>query len=89
VSANRLDELAAAGVRLSLEGDALRYQTRPGVGIAPYREQIAVHKLVLVTELRLREEIIAAASAAHSRFDRQQYDRLWGEWHALQAEEMT
>jgi hypothetical protein len=83
-----VDTLAAAGVRLSLAGNDLRYQTQPGVSIAPYREQITEHKLALVTELRLREEIVAAAAAVHARFDRERYDELWRRWSELQAEEM-
>ena len=47
-----LAELDAAGVRLSLAGGDLRFQTRPGVSIAPYRERIAAHKPALVVLLR-------------------------------------
>ena len=86
MTAALLDDLAAAGVRLSLAGDALRYETRPGVRIAPDREQIITHKPALVAELRLREEIVAAASAAHARFDRQRYDELWHRWAERQEE---
>jgi hypothetical protein len=89
VSAALLDELAAAGVRLSLAGDALRYQTRPGVSIAPYREQITAHKPALVALLALQDEIVAAASAARDAFDRAAYDALWARWHALAEQEMT
>jgi hypothetical protein len=35
-----LADLEAAGVRLSLAGNALRVQARPGVRVAPCRERI-------------------------------------------------
>ena len=54
-----LAELEAAGVRLSLAGDDLRFQTRPGVSIAPYRESIAASKPALLAELRWRNELAA------------------------------
>jgi flagellar biosynthesis/type III secretory pathway chaperone len=81
-----VDDLHAAGIRLSLAGDDLHYQTRPGVSINAHREQIAANKLALMAELRLREQITAAASAAQFSFDRQRYDALWERWHALQRE---
>jgi hypothetical protein len=84
-----LDELRAAGIWLNRDGDDLSYRTRPGVSIAPHREQITTHKPALVTELRLREAIVAAASAVHARFDRERYDELWRRWSELQAEEIT
>jgi hypothetical protein len=89
VSAALLDELAAVGVRLSLAGDALRYQTRPGVSIAPYREQITTNKSALIALLRLQDEIVAAATPALASFDRAAYDELWRRWQVLQAEETT
>jgi hypothetical protein len=46
-----LAELDAAGVRLSLAGDDLHFQTRPGVSIAPYREQITANKPALLAAL--------------------------------------
>jgi hypothetical protein len=79
-----LSTLEASGVRLSrCEGD-LKYQPRPGVSIAPYREQIITNKPALIALLRLQEEIVAAATAAQSAFDRQRYDALWERWYALQ-----
>jgi hypothetical protein len=45
--------------------------------------QSGVHFALLV----LQDEIVAAASTARDAFDRQHFDRLWAEWHALQAEE--
>jgi hypothetical protein len=79
-----LAELEAAGVRLSLAGDALRFQTRPGVGIAPYRERIAAHKPALMAEL-LKARIIAAVDVEPADFDRAEYDRLWTRWKAHEA----
>jgi hypothetical protein len=84
-----VDRLAAAGVRLSLAGDALRYRTRPGVSIAPYREQMVTNKPALIALLRLQDEIVAAATTALASFDRAAYDELWCRWQVLQAEEMT
>jgi hypothetical protein len=52
-----LVELEAAGVRLSLVGDDLQFQTRPGVSIAPYREHIMAAKPVLVAALRARQPV--------------------------------
>jgi hypothetical protein len=40
-----LDELADAGVTLSLNGNRLHYQTRPGVGIAPIADRIRNTKI--------------------------------------------
>jgi hypothetical protein len=79
-----LDELEAAGVRLSLAGDDLRYQTRPGVGIALYREQIEAHKPALLVEL-MKRRIIAAVDVEPADFDRAEYDRLWTLWYAYEA----
>ena len=76
-----LSELDAAGIRLSLAGDALRFQTRPGVRIAPYREQIAAHKPALLAEL-LKARIIEAVTVEPADFDRAEFDRLWTRWKA-------
>jgi hypothetical protein len=83
-----LDELGTAGVRLSLSGDDLHYRTRPGVSVAPFRDQITAHKPTLLTLLALQDEIVAAASAAQSAFDRAAYDQIWAEWHMLAEQEM-
>jgi hypothetical protein len=79
-----LAELEAAGVRLSLAGDALRFQTRPGVAIAPYRERITANKPALLAEL-LKARIIAAVDVEPADFDRAEYDRLWTLWKAHDA----
>ena len=84
-----LDELTTAGVRLSLAGDDIRFETAPGVSVAPFRERIVASKSVLVSELRLRQRIIAAVTVEPSAFDRAVYDDLWREWHALNAKEHT
>ena len=86
MTAALLDELETAGVRLSLAESDLRYETQPGISIAPYRERIAEHKQAILVEL-LQREIVEAAGAARDAFDRQHYDRLWARWHALQDEE--
>ena len=79
-----LAELDAAGVRLSLAGDALRFQTRPGVTIAPYREKIADNKPALVAEL-LKTRIIEVVTVEPLHFDRAEYDRLWTLWTVHEA----
>jgi hypothetical protein len=88
-AASLVDELHKAGIRLTPAGDDLRFQTRPGVSIAPYREEISAHKPALLAELRLREEIVAAATTAQAAFDRQHFDQLWERWHALHETEAT
>jgi hypothetical protein len=84
-----LAELAASGIGLTREGDNLRVRAEPGVSLAPHRERISAHKPTLLAELRLREEIVAAASAAQHAFDRQHFDTLWERWHALQTQETS
>ena len=79
-----LAELDAAGVRLSLADDGLRFQTRLGVCIAPYRDQITAHKPALVAEL-LKARIIEAVTVEPAEFDRAEYDRLWTLWKAHEA----
>ena len=59
-----LTELDDVGVRLSLDGDDLRFQTRPGVSIAPYRERITASKRALVARLRARQPVIATVPPA-------------------------
>ena len=84
MSAALLAELEAAGVRLSLAGDDLRFQTRPGVRIGPYRAQITAHKPALLAEL-LKARIIEAVTVEPADFDRAEYDRLWILWKAHEA----
>lgn len=84
-----LDELAAAGIRLALAGDNLRFTTAPGVSIAPFRERVVTHKPDLLAALHLQAEIIAAATVAIEAFDRLHYDQLWARWYALEWEEAT
>lgn len=79
-----LAELDAAGVRLSLAGGDLRFQTRSGVSIAPYRERIAAYKPALLAEL-LKARIVAAVTAEPAQFDRAEYDRLTALWNAHEA----
>ncbi len=79
-----LSELKAAGVRLSLAGHDLRFQTRPGVSIGPYRESITAAKAALLVEL-LQAAIIAAVDVEPADFDRAEFDRLWARWQAVEA----
>jgi hypothetical protein len=71
-------------VRLSLAGDALRFQTRPGVTIAPYREKIADNKPALLAEL-LKARIIEVVTVEPADFDRAEYERLCTLWYAHTA----
>ena len=64
-----LTELDAAGVRLSLAGDDLRYHTGSGVRIAPFAESITANKRELLMEL-LQREIVAAVNVEPEHFDR-------------------
>jgi hypothetical protein len=91
VSANDLlTELAAGGIRLGRDGDALVADVLPGADLDPFRERIRQHRPALLTLLALQDEIVRAASVAQDAFSRRHYDELWAEWHALQAgQEMT
>jgi hypothetical protein len=85
-AAHLLTELEAAGIRATALGDTLRVHAKPGVDLTPYRDSIRQHKLALLAELRLREQIVVAATAATAAFDRDAYDALWEQWYALQEE---
>jgi hypothetical protein len=90
VSASAMvDELRAAGIRLSRDGGDLVADVLPGAKLDPYRDRIAQCRPALLAELDLREQIVAAATAAQSAFDRQHYDVLWERWHALQDQDAT
>lgn len=80
-----LAELEAAGIRLHLDGDDLLAAIGAGATLDPYRARIAANKPALVTELRLRRAIIAAATAEPDVFDRAAYDALWSQWNALDS----
>ena len=88
-AATLVDEVQAAGIRLSHDGDALAADVLPGVDLDPYRHRIAEFRPALLAELDLRARIVAAASAAQASFDRAAYDELWRRRHALAAQEMT
>jgi hypothetical protein len=87
-AAELLVELEAAGVRLSLAGNDLHFQTRPGVSIAPYADRIREHKPALRREL-LQRQIVAAVTVEPERFNRPAYDALWVRWHAQDAMEQS
>jgi hypothetical protein len=65
-----LDELRAAGITLSREGDKLRVRAKSGA-LAPYRERIAAAKPALLHVLAQRGDVespsLASASPADSR----------------------
>jgi hypothetical protein len=79
-----LVELESAGVRLSLAGDDLRFQTRAGVRIAPDRERITAYKPALSAELA-KAPIIAVLDVEPADFDRAEFERLWACWKAHEA----
>lgn len=54
-----LARLNQSGVRLSLSGNDIRFQTRPGASIAPHVELIREHKQALVACLLNREPVEA------------------------------
>ena len=80
-----LAELEAADIRLHLDGDDLLAAIGLEASLDPYRERIAVNKPALLTELRLRRAIIAAATAQPDAFDRPAYDALWARWTAADS----
>lgn len=84
-----LDELAAAGVRLSPEGDDLIAAIPAGVSLDPCRSRIRDSKPALLAALHLQAQIVAAATAASAAFDRATYDALWQQWYAIQDQEMN
>jgi len=84
-----LDELASLGVHLVRDGDAIFADVEDGADLHPVTDRIRENKVALLAALRLREEIVTAASAVHASFDRQHYDSLWERWYALQEQEAT
>ena len=76
-----LAELGAAGVTLRREGDNLRYRTRPGLGIAPYRERIAAAKPTLLAALDWYAE-----ATAEEGFDRARCAALYQRLLELESE---
>lgn len=81
-----LDELDNAGGRVVREGDNLRVRAAPGATLDLHTPRIKDARPAILAALRLRERIVAAATAATAAFDRAEYDRLWAEWDALQEE---
>jgi hypothetical protein len=84
-----LAALDAADIHITRDGDSLRVRAEPGVGLAPYVADLRQHKPALLALFALQDEIVAAATAAQSAFDRQHYDSLWERWYALQEQEAT
>ncbi len=87
-AAGLLADFEAAGITLTRNGDRLHYQTRRGVRIAPYRARILQNKPAILVEL-LQREIMEAAAAMGSAFDRERFKALWRQWYALQGQEPT
>jgi hypothetical protein len=75
-----LDELLEAGIRLCLDGDELMADVLPDANLDSYRERIQERKEALVATLRLRDEIVAAASVEPECFNRDAYEGLWRQW---------
>ena len=72
-----LDELLETGIRLGRDGDDLIVDVLRSADFAPYMDRVKREKPALLNELRLREQIVAAASVAPEHFNREEYDRLW------------
>jgi hypothetical protein len=84
-----LEELASRGIHLEREGRSIFAEVEAGADVTPHTDRIKRNKPALLAELHLREQIVAAASAAQDAFDRQHYDALWKRWHALQEQETS
>ena len=58
-----IDDLAEAGIRLSLDGGGLVADVLPGVELEPYRDRIAQCRPALLTLLQEREAVAALAAS--------------------------
>ena len=76
-----IDQLTNAGIRLVCDDNDLIADVLPDATLDPFCIRIQEHKPALLTELRLREEIVAAASVDPEHFDPAELDRLWTLWH--------
>jgi hypothetical protein len=87
-AAEFLARLEAAGVRLSLAGDDLHFQARPGVSITSYQDRIRANKPALLREL-LQREIVATVDTEPTQFNRPVFLALWARWQAQGGEEQS
>ncbi len=81
-----LHELEDAGIRLHRTGSRLRAEIAPNASLDPYRDRLHQIKPAVLKEL-LQREIVAAACIEPDLFDRDAYDALWAQWHALNDQE--
>ncbi len=86
-AATLLAELDAAGVHIGREGDALRVRGEPGVTLDVYTPRIKDGKRAILAVIALQDQIVAAATADPSQFDRARYDALWRRWDALATDQ--
>jgi hypothetical protein len=84
-----LDEFASVGIHLLRDGDIILADVVEGADLVLFRGHITENKPALLAALRLREQIVVAASVAQAAFDRRQYDALWERWHELQEQNLT
>jgi hypothetical protein len=85
-----LDDFTRRGIRLVRVGDMVHADVRTDVDLTPFVPLIKERKAELLAELQLREEIVAAATAATAApeaFDRVRYDALWIQWQIRNDEE--
>lgn len=78
-----LDMLASNGIRLLRNGANIDADIAEGADITPHLDMIREHKGALLAALDLRARIIAAATIDPARFNRDEYNRLWACWNAL------
>jgi hypothetical protein len=81
-----LDELADAGIHLVRGGETILADVEERADLVLHAGRIAENKSALLAALRLREQIVAAATAEVA-FDRVAYDALWDRWRRQQEHE--
>ena len=71
-----IEQLQDSGIRLTRDGGDLIADVVPGADLGIHVERVKANKPKLVAELRLREEIVAAASIDPECFDCDELARL-------------
>ena len=59
----------------------------PTTDLSLHTPRIKAHKPALLAAVRLREQIVAAATVSPEHFNRADYDTLWQLWHAHDVKE--
>ncbi len=81
IASRLLAELHTSGIELFRTGDQLRYRTRPGSSVEPYRDVITAHKPALLACLDLTD-----LATAQTGFDRRRFDLLAAHLQELEVE---